>query len=89
MFKAEAIAKTGSALVKEMVGPAGSTRVGVLSRAYACADDEPCSSDELLLELWAPAAAAAMPANRHKKMAKGKYFERTVLNVMGKPCLQV
>jgi hypothetical protein len=50
MFKAAAITNTGSALVREMVGPAGSTSDGVFSRTYACAEVEPWSMDGLLLE---------------------------------------
>jgi hypothetical protein len=50
MFNAAAMANTGSALVREIVGPAGSTSEGVLSRTYACVDDDPWSPPGLLLE---------------------------------------
>jgi hypothetical protein len=44
MFSAEAITNTDSELVSEIVGPAGSTSVGVFSRTYAAAE----------VELWPP-----------------------------------
>jgi hypothetical protein len=72
MFSAAAITNTGSALVSEIVGPAGSTSVGVFSRTYACAADELCPPPGLLLEDCAQAKEEEMPPSRHKKAAAAK-----------------
>jgi hypothetical protein len=63
------MAKTGSELTREMVGPAGSTSEG----AFSCTgwEDELCRSDDgLLLEDCAKATGAIRSAAAEMRMAR-------------------
>jgi hypothetical protein len=69
-----AIAKTGSELISEIVGPAGS-RVGDFSFWYICPEEFLAAellelSAAALLEDWANAAAGAKPTHRHRTTAQ-------------------
>jgi hypothetical protein len=81
--------KTGSALISEMVGPAGSTSEGAFSRTKSGEEDEVCPPPAelagLLPEDWARAAAGANPANRQKNAADRTAEDESALNVMKNP----
>ena len=77
---------TCSELMRETVGPAGSSVVGVFSGTYTEAELD----DELLLEFvaelppgaWARAELAATPVNRHRIIAERKLTVRNPRNAM-------
>jgi hypothetical protein len=81
--------KTGSALISEMVGPAGSTSEGAFSRTNSDVEDEVCPSleelAELLLEDWPGAAAGAKHAKRQKTAAGRTAEDENARNVMKNP----
>jgi hypothetical protein len=67
---------TGSELISEIVGPAGSISDGAFSWAYTPEEDELWLL-ELPFEDWAQDGAAAIPASRQKKAAKEHAIERS------------
>jgi hypothetical protein len=81
--------KTGSALISEMVGPAGSTSEGAFSRTNSDVEDEVCPPldelEELLPEDWASAAAGARPAKRQKTATDRTAKSGNGLNFMKNP----
>jgi hypothetical protein len=81
--------KTGSELISEMVGPAGSISEGAFSVASRCEEGECCPPAAdwagLLDEDWARATAAAYPASRQIAAAQNTAEDRKTLDVMKKP----
>jgi hypothetical protein len=81
--------KTGSALISEMVGPAGSTSEGAFSRTKSGEEDDVCPPAAelagLLPEDWALAAAGVRPARRQKTAAGSMAEDGNALNVMKNP----
>jgi hypothetical protein len=81
--------KTGSELISEMVGPAGSTSEGAFSRAYAGEEEEFCPGpeelEELALEDWARAEGKGRAANRQRRAAERTAEDGDDLNVMENP----
>jgi hypothetical protein len=70
-LSAAAIAKTGSELIREMVGPAGSTRnEGDLSWTGPVLEELCRELEELLSVAWAPATWGS-PAARQRTAATG------------------
>ena len=79
--------KTGSELMRETDGPAGSISDGAFSRAYICPDDE-LWLDEELLDDCAGASAGIAP-NKGNETTAGRKVKDGNRRIMGKPCLQV
>ena len=79
---------TGSELISEMVGPAGSISDGAFSRAYICVEDELWLEEELANDC-AGAGTGAKAANKHKVEAEKKAKNCNRRGVMRRPCLQV
>jgi hypothetical protein len=80
--------KTGSELVSEMVGPAGSTRDGAFSCTSPCAEEEACPFPEGAVELlgdWAQAAAGGIDASRQRTATDEIAENLVALNVMENP----
>jgi hypothetical protein len=81
--------KTGSALINEMVGPAGSISEGVFSRAKSGEEEEfrslPACPAGLLLEDCAWAATGAKHASRQKTAVERKAEDGSALSVMKNP----
>jgi hypothetical protein len=81
--------KTGSELISEMVGPAGSTSDGAFSRANACEEEELCPApeelDELAPEDWARAEVERRPANMQETAIERTAEDGYALNVMKNP----
>jgi hypothetical protein len=80
---------TGSALIIEIVGPAGSTSVGVFSRTNVppAEVDEALWPEELLD--WAFAGGGAIAAARLSSKTKGSASFCGWRNVMDEPCIKV
>ena len=78
--------KTGSALISEMVGPAGSISEGAFSRLKSGEEDEACCFPvSLLLEDWAWAAIGAKQVNRQKTAVDRTAEDGSALSVIGNP----
>jgi len=77
--------KTGSVLIIEMVGPAGSTSEGAFSCTKSGDEDDVCSPLGELAELpvgWANAAAGEKQAKRQKTATDRTAKDGNALNVM-------
>jgi hypothetical protein len=77
--------KTGSVLIIEMVGPAGSTSEGAFSCAISGDEDEVCSSLGALAELlvgWANDVAGERQAKMQKTATIRTAKDGNALNVM-------
>jgi hypothetical protein len=81
--------KTGSALIREMVGPAGSMSEGVFSREKSGEEEEfrslPACPAGLLLEDWALTATGAKHASRKRTAVNKKAEDENALCVMKNP----
>jgi hypothetical protein len=77
--------KTGSALISEMVGPAGSISEGAFSRLKSGEEDEVCCFPGLLLEDWHWAATGTKHAKRHKTADERRAEDGSALSVIGNP----